>query len=148
MTTQGNTLQKNNGIGMTGFVFFVLMFGAFLALVVLGTHAVERHGVTSVSSVRAEFNGDGSCKSGPSAELYSSSLDTWLYICFHAEDKASLWILSKDITNSSSKEITAIPSNQMRNAVAYIKNMFGRGYRLENSFGVLPDWFKLIFGGL
>ncbi|GIV86588.1 MAG: hypothetical protein KatS3mg054_0617 [Chloroflexus sp.] len=124
------------------FVVLAMIAGALLALFVPSIHAPAKHGDAAVAEIRSMFDNTGNCKAGDGAQMYSPDLDTWMFICFHSRDRLSIWVLSKHISDKTAREITAIPANQMRNAVSYLRNVIvRRGYILKGWNGTLPDWF-------
>lgn len=127
------------------FLALLLIFAIcalWLALFVPSIHAPEKHGATAVSAIRSMFDQTGNCKHGNGAQLYSPSRDTWMFLCFHDKARASIWILSRHVSDPAAKEITAIPHDQMRNAATYIRNVIAkRGYILKGWNGTPPDWF-------
>lgn len=124
------------------FVFLAALAGAMLALFVPSIHAPTKHGDTAVAEIRSMFDNAGNCRYGNGAQMYSPDLDTWMFICFHSRDKLSIWVLSKHISDKTAREITAIPTNQMRNPITYLRNVIvKRGYIMKGWNGTLPDWF-------
>lgn len=116
--------------------------GAMLALFVPSIHAPTQHGEAQVAEIRSMFDNTGNCRYGDGAQMYSPKLDTWMFLCFHSEKRVSIWVLTKHISDQKAREITAIPANQMRNPLNYVRNVIAkRGYILKAWNGQLPDWF-------
>jgi len=140
-------MQDNSGF--TKFVLVVLVLVVLLAagigiskVVQLGIHAPIRH--QEAFQVSGMFDGSGKCNRGPSAELHLPDKNQWMYLCFDGEE-VHIWVLVDRITSNLTREITAIPGNEISKPIKYITSVVKRGYTLTNSYGELPSWFMALF---
>jgi hypothetical protein len=128
-----------SGRGILG----LLVVAVIVAFAVqLGLHAHSRH--AEAPSVASMFNRDGSCKKGPSMEMYNPETGYWAYICFHDGDKVSMWFLTNKI-DELGREITRIPARDISRPMKYLRNVIRRGYMLGRTYGRVPDWAIRLF---
>lgn len=117
------------------------------AKVQLGIHAPVKHGPEAAAAVSAMFAADGSCNKGPSIEM-QNRYGNWMNLCFH-DDGVSAWITTGRISDTSSREITAIPRDQMSKPVQYLRSVITRdGYVIKSEHGSVPGWFQSLINDL
>jgi hypothetical protein len=123
--------------------WLLLAAACIVAAIILGSHAIEKHGA-GVTLARSEFD---RCDQLPGAEFFSEKRNTYAYLCFPDMIHMAVQILTDQRGNSNSREITTIPSEHVSKPINYTKTLFTRdGYVLKNSWGNLPEWFKLLIG--
>lgn len=155
-------MDRTNNRG-SGFMFLIMLAflgaGALFVLqrvsmpqavqaVQLNLHSVYRHG-DGAAAVADLFNSDGSCKPGPSVEMYSQTRGTWLNLCFH-DDGASAWITIDRISSErANNEVTTIPRAEMSKPVQYLRSVLNRdGYVVKFNHGQAPEWFQTLLESL
>ena len=110
----------------------------------LNLHALEHHAAMS-NDVLEYFSGDGICKTGNEAIMFSPKTGRWMYLCFlNNSSQMAIWILLDKISNNGvAKEITRFfgEPNYLTNCAAKY------GYYLVDHMGELPTWFIALFGG-
>ena len=141
MTTA--TDSRNNGGAILPLLILAVLVAAG-AWCVTNQHAIERHG-PAAADVAAAFNDNGQCKLGPSAVMKAVT-GVEMFICFEEQDPTKIDL---HVQNSEGGTITDIPSDQISKPVKYLRSVLPRdGYTMETIYGVLPDWFLNLIGGL
>lgn len=129
-------------------LFLLVIMAAMVSvmMVQLSLHPWEKR-QERASVVAGMFKGGGQCDQGPSAELYSMRTDRYLYICFLEKGRVAIWILTKPIVDFASREITAIPPEDISKPLKYLTSIVARdGLVILQTFGAVPQWFMNLFG--
>jgi hypothetical protein len=118
--------------------WLLLAAACVVAAIVLGTHAIEKHGL-GVNLTRSAFD---RCDQLPGFEMYSEKRNTWFYGCFVDMTHMAVQVLTEKRGNPESREITTIPSEHISKPLNYFKSVVTRdGYQMEQAWGDLPQWF-------
>jgi len=124
-------------------IILVLALG-IVASVQLNLHTLEHHAAMS-GDVLGYYTGDGVCKTGNEAIMFTPKLNRWMYLCFLKDNsQIAIWVLLDKISNNGvAREITRFfgSPNYLTNCAAKY------GYYLVESSGDLPVWFIALFGG-
>lgn len=122
----------------------LLIIVAAIFVVQLGFHSLMHHPDHHVPDM---FDNRGGCNQGSSAEFFSPTRNTWMYVCFLSNNgKIAIWVLTGRLAvlcqeSGICREITAIPPDNISKPVKYLTSVILRdGYILKSFHGELPDW--------
>lgn len=111
-----------------------------LVMVINGSHAIERHGLSAVSETRAKMD---NCRLFPGVEFSDGKVR--ITALFSGEKRGCFQVLSGPREDPDSREITTVPEFSIRDIQSLIMGWVERrGYKILETWGDVPAWLEAL----